>query len=119
MRTDATGFSLLEVLVALAVLALAMTALVRTLAIQGSNLNAARHRIEAQWVAANVIAKTRISGTAIAEGSSDGDATMGRTRWHWRMAVAPTATPGVLRLDVRVGARGEREILLQGFVEAR
>lgn len=120
MRTHSAGFSLLEVLIALAVLALAMSALIRTAALQGGDLNAARQRIFAQWVAANVIAQARVSGTATGEGIRNGEMTMGRTRWKWRMTTVATQVPGVVRLDVQVGATREKPLLLlSGFAESR
>lgn len=115
MRDDAGGFSLLEVLVALAVLALAMSALVRTAALHGQALQDARERTYARWVASNVIAEARLSG-ALPEGTSTGDADMGRMHWHWRMTVVPTPLPGVLRLDVGVAtAQGRTVLALSGF----
>lgn len=120
MRPDNTGFSLLEVLVALAVLALAMSALIRTTGLQSNALDNARQRTYAQWVAANVIAQTRLSGTADHEGTRNGEMTMGSTRWQWRMTTIATQVPGVVRLDVRVGAsKGETLLLLSGFAESR
>ncbi len=120
MRINNAGFSLLEVLVALAVLALAMTALIRTTAMKSNDLNAARQRIFAQWVGANVIAQARVSGTASREGNQSGEMTMGRTSWKWRMTITATQVPGVVRLDVNVGvSRGKPLLMLSGFAESR
>lgn len=116
MRNDARGFSLLEVLVALAVLALAMSALVRTAALHGQALQDARERSYARWVASNAIAEARLSGGLAAEGTRTGDAEMGRMRWHWRMVVVQTPLPGVLRLDVSVAtAQGRAVLALSGY----
>jgi general secretion pathway protein I len=120
MRADASGFSLLEVLVALAVLALAMSALIRTTALQGDGLADARARTYAQWVAANVIAQARLSGAASTDGVSNGEMAMGRTHWRWRMAVVPTPIAGIRRLDVSVAtARGRHVLALTGFAGNR
>jgi general secretion pathway protein I len=120
MRADASGFSLLEVLVALAVLALAMTALIRTTALQGDSLADARARTYAQWVAANVIAQAHLSGAASTEGVSSGEMAMGRTHWRWRMAVVQTPVAGIRRLDVSVAtAQGRQVLALTGFAGDR
>lgn len=119
MRAEASGFSLLEVLVALAVLALAMAALIRTAGLQGAGLVDARQRTCAQWVAANVIADARLAGAVPAEGTRDGEMEMGRVRWRWRLTVAPTPVPGVRRLAVEVDhPQGRRVLTLDGFSEA-
>ena len=120
MRPDSTGFSLLEVLVALAVLALAMAALIRTTGMQSNALEHVRQRVYAQWVAANVIAEARLSGTATDEVTRRGEMTMGKTRWQWQMTTLTTQVPGVIRLDVRVGAsKGETLLLLSGFAQSQ
>jgi general secretion pathway protein I len=120
MRADASGFSLLEVLVALAVLALAMSALIRTTALQGDGLVDARARTYAQWVAANVIAQARLSGAASTEGVSSGEMTMGKAHWRWRMAEVQTPVDGIRRLDVSVAtAQGRHVLALTGFAGER
>lgn len=121
MPADRRGFSLLEVLVALAVLAIGMAALVRTAALQTDGLRSARDRTYAQWVASDVIAETRLANNAPASGIREGEATMGGQRWHWRMQIAPTAVAGIRRLDVSVYASNGKQpvLMLSGFLGAR
>lgn len=116
MHGNRSGFSLLEVLVALAVLALAMSALIRTAALQGEGLNDARQRSYAQWVAANVIAQARLSGAVPVEGTSSGEMRMGEVQWRWRMMVLPTPVAGIRRLEVSVATpQGRNVLVLSGF----
>jgi general secretion pathway protein I len=120
MRANAPGFTLLEVLVALVVLALAMSALVRTTALQADGLHDARQRTYAQWVAANAITDARLGGALPAQGVREGEMAMGRVRWRWRMVVSPTAVAGIRRLDVGVRAADGRQVLvLSGFAGSR
>ncbi|MFC4729612.1 type II secretion system minor pseudopilin GspI [Coralloluteibacterium thermophilus] len=98
------GFSLLEVLVALLVLALAMAALVRTAAGAAAQLADRRERVIAQWVASNAISEVRLAPGLPARGIRSGEARMAGRDWRWRMTVADTALPGVRRLDVAVTA---------------
>lgn len=108
---------MLEVLVALAVLALAMAALVRAAGWQARGLDALRRHGQAQWVAANVLDEARLSG---ADTAREGVMPMGRQSWPWRMDVV-AAPGGLRRLDVHVfDARDGGEVLvLSGFAEAR
>lgn len=117
MRADAGGFSLLEVLGALAVLALAMGALVRTAGLRVAALEDARERTCARWVAANAIAESRLAGGGPAAGETrEGESRMGRERWRWRMSTAATPLQGVARIDVAVSsARGRIVLTLSGF----
>ena len=55
------GFTLLEVLIALVVVALALLALTRTAGGQISRFDGLRERTLAGWVAANVLSETRIA----------------------------------------------------------
>lgn len=120
-RRRGAGFSLLEVLVALAILALAMAALVRTAGQQAQGLGQAREHSYAQWVAANALAEARLARVLPASGVREGEATMGGQRWRWRMQIAPTPVAGIRRLDVSVFAldRGEPVLVLSGFAGSR
>ncbi|MBB5015894.1 type II secretion system minor pseudopilin GspI [Rehaibacterium terrae] len=112
------GFTLLEVLVALAILAVAMLALVRTASMEAAALIQSREHTHAQWVASNAIAEARLARDLPAQGLREGEETLGGRRWHWQMSIAPTPTPGIRRLDVAVRPDGAREpvLVLTGFV---
>lgn len=115
--TRAPGFTLLEVLVALAILALGMAAVVRTAGQQATLLRQAREHSYAQWVASNVITETRLARPLPGSGLREGEAVMGGQRWRWRMAIAATPVAGIRRLDVEVFAEasGHPVLSLTGF----
>lgn len=115
------GLSLLEVLVALAILAFGMAAVVRTAGQQADVLRRAREHSYAQWLAANVLAETRLAQNLPANGVREGDAAMGAQRWRWRLQIAQTPVAGIQRLDVSVfaQARAEPVLTLSGFSEAQ
>jgi general secretion pathway protein I len=96
------GFTLIEVLVALAVAALGLAAV---LAIVTNTANAAagvRERTFAAWIASNRIAETRLSGTLPSVDRTAGEVEFGGQRWEWEQTVTQTDVPGIRRLDVRV-----------------
>jgi general secretion pathway protein I len=109
MRPRPRGFTLLEVLIALAVLALALTALVRAAGLGSRDFAGLRERTLAGWVAANVVAETRLSERNPAPGKRDGQARLGGRDWRWEMEVQDTPEAGIRRLDVRVFLGQERE----------
>lgn len=111
------GFTLLEVLIALAILAVAMTALVRTAALEADALAQVRDHSHAQWVASNVIAEARLARDLPAQGLREGEETLGGRRWRWQLSIAPTPTAGIRRLDVAVRAvdADDTVLLLSGF----
>lgn len=97
-----SGFTLLEVLVAVLLLSLALVALVRLAGLDARASAQLRDGTLAQWVAANVLAETRLREAMPAVGRSNGEATMGGQRWRWVLEVNDTEEPGIRRLDVEV-----------------
>jgi len=98
----ARGFTLIEVLVALAIVAIGMAAVLGALTSSASTVSYLRDKTFAQWVALNQIATLRISGQMTPTGNSDGDVDFAGRSWHWRREVTATQVPGVVRIDVKV-----------------
>ncbi|MBS0578689.1 MAG: type II secretion system minor pseudopilin GspI [Proteobacteria bacterium] len=98
----ARGFTLIEVLVALAIVAFGMAAVMGAINSSANTIGYLRDKTFANWVALNKIASVRISGQPPAKGNSNGEIDFGDRKWHWRMEVVATDVPGLLRMDVRV-----------------
>ncbi len=98
----AGGFTLIEVLVALAIVVLGMAALMDALTSSADTLVYLRDKTFAQWVALNQIATLRLSGVQPPTGASDGDTEFAGRRWHWRQEVVETEIPGTRRIDLSV-----------------
>jgi len=96
------GFTLIEVLVALAIVAIGMAAVLGTLTSSANTVSYLRDKTFAQWVALNQIATLRISGQMTPTGNSDGNIDFAGRSWHWRREVTTTQVPGVVRIDVKV-----------------
>jgi len=96
------GFTLIEVLVALAIVAIGMAAVLGTLTSSANTISYLRDKTFAQWVALNQIATLRISGQMTPVGNSDGNIDFAGRGWHWRREVVATQVPGVVRIDVKV-----------------
>lgn len=121
-RAYRSGFSLLEVLVALAIVALALTAIVRAAGLAADATLAERERTLASWVAANALAETLLSDPFPAPGERQGRERMGPGDYTWRLVVQPTEDPEIRRLDVRVHAAGDGSRVLatlSGFASRR
>ncbi len=98
----ASGFTLLEVLIAVLVLALALVALVRTTALEARALIQVREATLGQWVAANVLAETRLNEGVPPSGRRSGVSEMGDRRWRWLMEVRTSDEPSIQRIEVSV-----------------
>ena len=96
------GFTLIEVLVALAIVVIGMAAVLGTLTSSANTISYLRDKTFAQWVALNQISTLRISGQMTPVGNSDGNIDFAGRSWHWRREVIATQVPGVVRIDVKV-----------------
>ncbi|WP_439532483.1 type II secretion system minor pseudopilin GspI [Polymorphobacter sp.] len=111
MRAEAAerGFTLLEVLVALAVFSLAALALLR---LQGASLSTVARlddKLLAAIVVQNLAVETQLMRPAPAFGRSDGEAVNAGRRWLWQREVMRTPDPGLQRIELRVsGTDGSR-----------
>lgn len=96
------GFTLIEVLVALAIVAIGMAAVLSTLTSSASTVIYMKDRTLAQWVALNHIADQRLLGQVPALGNTEGDVDYAGSKWHWRQETVATAVQGMVRMDVHV-----------------
>ena len=116
------GFTLLEVLVALAIISIALLAVGRSAGLQVRTQAELQQRTLALWVADNVITRTRLQTTQINPGRYQGAEVMGAREWHWEMLVQTSPDPSMMRLDVVVHTNPDRnQPVLQhtGFARAR
>ena len=105
-----TGFTLVEVMVALTVVAIALPALLFTLYQQIDGIEYLRERLEAQRVASNKMTELRLVSRArqsLLAGSESGMSTQGGRAWYWRVAPAATEVPEFFRVVVTVAAEEE------------
>jgi general secretion pathway protein I len=113
------GFTLVEVLVALAIISIALLAALRVAGGGTNSVGELRARLLAGWVAQNLLAEQRSRGDWPSPGLLRGAQREGGIDFVWREEVI--ATPNVLfrRVDIRVfDAPGEAHVLahLTGFV---
>jgi len=99
------GFTLLEMLVALAVLSLGALALLNLAGENTRQAGAVESRLFAGIVAENQAVEALTAPVPPALGQASGETIAGGQPWRWTRRVSRTADPAVLRIDVRVAAR--------------
>lgn len=114
------GFTLIEVLVALVVVAVGLLALVSTSAHYTRQSAELRDRVHANWVAADRLAEFRLEAGFPETGTERGETTLGGQRWHWRAVVTPAPGEADLRrIDVVVAKAASPDdtvTVLTGFI---
>jgi general secretion pathway protein I len=114
-----SGFTLVEVLVALAIVSIALLAALRA---AGQGTHAAgelRSRLLAGWVAENRLAEHSARGDWLPLGIARGAQSQGGVQFAWREEVIATPNPSFRRVDVSVSLPADetrRLARLTGFV---
>lgn len=113
------GFTLIEVLVALAILSIALLAALRAAGQATNNVHALRERLLASWVAENRLAEHQARSDWLATGTTHGNESEGNIQFNWQEKIISTPNSAFRRIDVFVyAAPDETQVLahLTSFV---
>jgi general secretion pathway protein I len=98
----ARGFTLIEVLAALVIVALGMLGVIEAVTQAARNGTYLRDKTLAHWIAMNVVTERRLSAAPPDVAESSGDVDYAGQRWHWTMRVTQTQVESMRRMDVAV-----------------
>ena len=113
------GFTLVEVLVALAIVSIALLSALRAAGQGTNNVAEVRSRLLASWVAENLLAEHRARADWLPLGIQRGTSREGGFDFAWREEVIATPNAAFRRVDVRVFATAEEShslAHLAGFI---
>ena len=99
------GFTLIEVLVALAIVVIGMAAVLEALNSSANTVFYMRDKTFAEWVGLNQVANVRLQmqqQQLPATGNTTGEIDFAGRSWHWRQEVTETQIKGMVRIEVKV-----------------
>jgi general secretion pathway protein I len=110
------GFTLVEVLVALAIVAVALAAGMRALAQSADGASTLKARTLALWVAQNRLANAQLADPTPSAGTFEGDAVQAGVRFRYRETVSATPNGAFRRIDIAVALPDQPDYALARLV---
>ena len=101
-NTGETGFTLVEMLVALAIFSLAALALLRLEGATVATTARLGDQAIAQIVARNIAVETMTDPIAPAFGTESGEVVNGNRRWHWTRVTGRSPETRIQQIEIRV-----------------
>jgi len=101
------GFTLIEVLVALVIAAIALSAVARTVMQAIDTTIVLRDRQMALWVAQNRMAEVQLSRSWPPLDTTDGNEELGGKNWVWTQKVISTPEPMLRRVEIEVNDKSD------------
>lgn len=107
----ARGFTLIEVLVALAILSIVMLALLRLMTVDGATAVQIEDRLAAEIVAENAAVDAMVEPGAPDLGVETGSTNLDGRVWEWTRTTVETGIPGLVRIEIAVQLEDGRQTL--------
>ena len=101
-RFASKGFTLLEVLVALWIAALAALAITGVFSHFLNTSTALRERAYASWIAQNKIAELRLANVLPEVSTTSGEVLFANETWYWRAEISESGVENLFRVNVAI-----------------
>lgn len=113
-----SGFTLIEILVALAILSIALTTIIKVTTLNIKNTIYLQNKTIAAWVGAQAINEIRVGLVKLSDEKVDQEVNMLNQNWKWEGLQVSTPNPHIKKIVVEVFelASGAKLIELESYV---
>lgn len=118
-RSDrSAGFTLIEVMVALAIVGLSLGAVAASVSQMVDAATTMRERTYASWIAQNKIAELRLANVVPEVSDTSGELEYAGFEWAWRATISETGIENLFRVDVAISYPGSDIVIrtVSGFI---
>lgn len=105
-----SGFTLLEIMIALLIVAVALGGAIKSMGNAASNSISLSDKAFAQWVGMNQFTRLRLSGAWPKSGETKGDEEMAHRKWSWVQKISTTPEKKVNRVEISVWNSADEDI---------
>jgi general secretion pathway protein I len=112
------AFTLVEVMVALAIIALSLTAVAAKMSRMIDTSNSMRERTYASWIAQNKITELRLANVLPEVSATSGEVDYANTTWRWRAVISESGIEDLFRVDVAISYQDGDDVIrtVTGFI---
>jgi general secretion pathway protein I len=106
LSNRSAGFTLIEVMVALAIVSLSLGAVAASVSQMVDAATTMRERTYASWIALNKIAELRLANVVPEVSDTSGELEYAGLEWAWRANISETGVENLFRVDVAISYPG-------------
>lgn len=113
------GFTLIEVMVALAIIGITMGAFLKAASQNAASTGYLRDKTLAHWVAMNKMTEYHVLEQWPKVSRSNGTVTLAQREWQWKVSITQTPDRDMRRIDIDVATRADPDqslTSLSGFI---
>jgi general secretion pathway protein I len=111
-----SGFTLIEVMVALTIIAISLGALLSTSGTQASSVTYLKQKTLAHWVAMNELTQLRILKELPDAGDKKGSTEMANHEWHWIRTTVKTDQDDTMQVSFEIFADEDHQQNLTSII---
>ena len=114
--TRQRGFTLIEVMVAMAITALGLSATYYAIMQSVSAVDRLQEKTYAHWIALNQLTEMRLQQQVPEIGETNGDLEYADQRWFWRSSVSESGVDNLYRVDIAVSKENSPDDVVSDIV---